>query len=413
MRVATIGAILASHSGSEKQTFRVLFWQILKLTRQPRDRTVSEPYDRRDDGHRLNATIRKMFLRRLTRAVLTLALLAFGGLAAYWFWAADRVEAAIAQWTEAQRARGYEIAYRGPELSGFPVRLAVGFSEPRVAAPQGWRWSGAAITGQAAFWQPRTLRLDLPLEQTLSAEWRGHRRELALSAAAARGLIHLGRDGRLDAATVDMERVVLTEEGGGTAGAETLRYRLSRRPPTLEGPTLEGRDDWTLLLAGETRGIALPEGFRSPFGPRVERLAFDATLIGLIPEVAPGGEPAAALARWRDSGGLVEVQDLALVWGPLDVTASGTATLDPQLRPQGAFTARVRGLPEVLDALVRQGLIEPGVAFALKLTALTLASGPGGNNDSDGRATVELPITLQDGLFYLGPVALFRLAPVL
>ena len=49
------------------------------------------------------------------------------------------------------------------------------------------------------------------------------------------------------------------------------------------------------------------------------------------------------------------------------------------------------------------------MAFALKLTALTLASG----NDSDGRAAVELPITLQDGLFYLGPVALFRLAPVL
>ncbi len=345
-----------------------------------------------------------MFLRRLTRAVLALALLAFGGLAAYWFWAADRVEAAIAQWTEAQRARGYQIAYRGPELSGFPVRLAVGLSEPRVAAPQGWRWSGAAITGQAAFWEPRTLRLDLPLEQTLSAEWRGYRRELALRAAAARGLIHLGRDGWLEAATLELERVVLTEAGGGTLRAETLRYQLTRRPPTLEGT-----DDWTLLLGGEARGIALPEGVTSPFGPRVERLAFDATLIGVIPGVVPGGAPAAALARWRDSGGLVEVRDLALVWGPLDVTASGTATLDPQLRPQGAFTARIRRLPEVLDALAGYGLIEPGVALALKLTAMTLAT----RNGATGRPEVELPITLQDGLFYLGPVALFRLAPVL
>jgi hypothetical protein len=341
-----------------------------------------------------------MFLRRLIRALLGLALLGFGGLAGYWFWAAGQVETAIANWTEEQRARGFEIDYRGPELGGFPIRLAVGFTEPQVAAPQGWRWSGGAIAGQAAFWAPRTLRLDLPLEQTLSAPWRGRQREFALNAAAARGLVHLGRNGWLEAATVEMEGVVLRDAGGGTLGAETLLYRLTRRPPALEGV-----DDWSLLLHGETRGIALPESARNPFGPRIERLAFDATVIGVIPK----GDPGAALAAWRDTGGLVEVQDLALTWGPLDVNASGTAALDQQLRPQGAFTAQIRGLPKTLDALVAGHLIEPGVAFALKLTAMTLATG----KDSDGRAVVELPITLQDGLFYLGPVPLFRLAPVL
>ncbi len=341
-----------------------------------------------------------MTVRRRIRAGLGLGLLAFGALALYWFWAADRVETAIARWTEEQRARGYEITYRGPEFGGFPIRLAVGFTEPRVAAPQGWRWSGGAIAGQAAFWAPRSLRLDLPLEQTLSAEWRGHRRELALQAQAARGLIHLGGEGWLKAATIEMERVALTGKGGATTRAEALRYQVTRRPPTLEGS-----DDWTLLLAGETLGIALPEGVTGPLGERVERVAFEATLIGLIPK----GDPAAALAAWRDSGGLLEVHDLALTWGPLDLEAEGTAALDQLLRPQGAFTARVRGLPKTLDALVERNLIEPGVAFALKLTALTLASG----NDGDGRAVVELPITLQDGLFYLGPVALFPLAPVL
>jgi hypothetical protein len=62
-----------------------------------------------------------------------------------------------------------------------------------------------------------------------------------------------------------------------------------------------------------------------------------------------------------------------------------------------------------LDTLAAQGSIEPGVAFALKLTAMTLAT----RNGVDGRPEIELPITLQDGLFYLGPAALFRLAPVL
>jgi hypothetical protein len=346
-----------------------------------------------------------MLRRRLSLGLLGVAVVALGALALYWFWAADRVEAAIAQWTEEQRARGYEIAYMGPEISGFPVKLAVRFTEPSVGAPQGWRWSGAAIAGEAAFWQPRRLRLDLPLRQRLSADWRGHRREISLEAETARGLIHLGRDGWLKAATIEMERLTLSEPGGGTQGgaalrADRLRYDVTRRPPTLEGT-----DDWTLLLSGEARGIALPEGTPNPFGDKVERVAFDATLHGAIPK----GAPAEALARWRDAGGLIEVEEVRLIWGPLDLRAEGTATLDQRLRPQGAFTARIRGLPGTLDAVAARGLIEPGVALALKLTALTLAK----QRDETGKAVVELPITLQDGLFYLGPVALFRISPVL
>jgi hypothetical protein len=346
-----------------------------------------------------------MLRRRLSLAVLGVAVVALGALALYWFWAADRVESAIAQWTEEQRARGYEIAYMGPEISGFPVKLAVRFTEPSVGAPQGWRWSGAAIAGEAAFWQPLTLRLDLPLRQRLSADWRGHRRELSLEAETARGFIHLGREGWLKAATIEMERLTLSEPDGGTQGgatlrADRLRYDVTRRPPTLEGT-----DDWTLLLSGETRGIALPEGTPNPFGEKVERIAFDATLHGAIPK----GAPADALARWRDAGGLLEVEEVRLIWGPLDLRADGAATLDARFRPEGAFTARIRGLPDALDAFAARGLIEPGVALALKLTALTLAK----QRDETGKAVVELPITLQGGLFYLGPVALFRLSPVL
>ena len=346
-----------------------------------------------------------MLRRRLILAALGVAVVAPGALALYWFWAADRVATAIAEWTEEQRARGYEIAYTGPEITGFPVKLAVRFTEPSVGAPPGWRWSGAAIAGEAAFWQPLTLRLDLPLRQTLSADWRGHRRELSLEAETARGLVHLGPDGRLKAATVEMERLVLREPGGGTQGDPTLRADRLRYEVTLRPPALEGTDGWTLLLSGEMRGISLPEGTPNPFGAKVERIAFDATLLGAIPK----GAPAEALARWRDAGGLLEVHELALTWGPLDLRAEGAATLDARFRPEGAFTARIRGLPGTLDAFAARGLIEPGVAFALKLAALTLAK----QRDDMGRAVVELPITLQDGLFYLGPVALFRLSPVL
>ena len=87
---------------------------------------------------------------------------AAGALALYWFWPADRVAAGSAEWTEGQRARGYGIAYTGPEITGFPVKLAVRFTEPSVGPPPGRRGSGAAIAGEAAFWHPLPLRPHLP-----------------------------------------------------------------------------------------------------------------------------------------------------------------------------------------------------------------------------------------------------------
>ncbi len=342
-----------------------------------------------------------MRARFLVLAGLGLVLLLGAGLALSWLWAAEQLSAAIAQWTEAQRARGYQVAYRGPDIGGFPATLSVRFAEPRLSAPQGWRWSGGAIAGEAAVWQPRTLHLDLPRRQRLSATWRGHRRDFSLAAEAARGRIRLGREGRLRAATVEMDRPALEDGDGATTRADYLRYTLVRRPPRPQE-----RDAWTLFLSGETRGLVLPDGAPNPFEARVEQLSFDATLVGLIPRAAP---PAQALARWRDGGGVLEVNQLRLAWGPLDVRADGTAALDQRFRPQGVFAARIRGLPEALDALSARGLIEPGVALALKLSALSLAA----EQDAAGRPVVELPITLQDGLVYLGPVAVFPLAPVL
>lgn len=342
-----------------------------------------------------------MPLRRVIRATLALAALAGGALALYWLWAAAALEDGIAAWTAEQRARGYELSYVGPEIGGFPARLDVRFQAPRVTAPQGWRWSGGAIRGEAAFWQPLTLNLQLPRHQELEIEIETGWRRLTLDAAAGRGRIHLGRGGRAEAATVEFDQAVLRDATGPELSADYLRYGMVRRPPTAEGLR-----DWTLFLNGEIAALALPApAAAGPLGPEIQRLEFEATLIGRIET----GPPKRALAAWRDGGGLLEVTRVDAVWGPLALSADGTATLDAAFRPEGAFTARIRGLPETLDRMTAQRLIEPGAALALRLGALALSN----DEDGSGRPVVQLPITLQDGLIYLGPVAIGKLAPVL
>jgi len=342
-----------------------------------------------------------MRLRSKILAALALPVLAGGALALYWLWAAETLGDSIAAWAAEQRARGYELSYVGPEIGGFPLRLDVRFQAPRVTAPQGWRWSGGALRGAAAFWQPLTLNLELPQHQELEVEGAGAWRRLTLDAAAGRGRIHLGRAGWAEAATIELDEAVLRDATGSELGADYLRYGMVRRPPTAEGVR-----DWTLFMNGEVSALQLPPAAAGgPLGPQVQRLEFEATLIGRIET----GPPKQALAAWRDGGGRLEVSRVDAIWGPLAFSADGTATLDAKFRPLGAFTARVRGLPETLDRMTAQGLLEPGAALALRLGALALAKG----EDENGRPVVQLPITLQDGQVYLGPVAVAKLAPVL
>src|SRR3546814_2058553 len=78
----------------------------------------------------------------------------------------------------------------------------------------------------------------------------------------------------------------------------------------------------------------------------------------------PPGPPSQAIEAWRQNGGTVEIPWLNLVWGPLDLRAKGTATLDGRMRPLGALTADIRGYRETLTAFASAGLVPPDTALA-------------------------------------------------
>ena len=331
--------------------------------------------------------------RRLFPLAILLALgLGWLGL---WLWSAGQLETAVARFAEQQRARGLEISYQGPEIGGFPFGLTAGFASPLVAGQEGWRWAGPPVSGQAKVWSPFTIetsfagkhRVAYRLEPDLPQA------ELEAEAAEAFGQATLSRDGRVEQAAFDLGQLRVQPPAGGPTSADRLVGRFGpSRDGIAGGPEVD--------LAVEASGLVLPEEAETPLGRRVELAGLQATLVGEIPP----GKPEQALAVWRDAGGKLEVHRLTTLWGSLQLEAAGTAGLDLSFRPIGAFTARIRGLGETLDALARAGVIESGVVLAARFAVAAL----GGN---DG--VVEVPITLRDGRLYLGPVPLIRLSPVL
>ncbi|MGC2413068.1 MAG: DUF2125 domain-containing protein, partial [Stellaceae bacterium] len=96
-----------------------------------------------------------------------------------------------------------------------------------------------------------------------------------------------------------------------------------------------------------------------------------------------------------------ELDHLALRWGTLGVTGSGTLALDHDLQPIGAFSGAVEGYDALMSALVAAGRMRAGDARLARL-ALGMLAKPG----PDGRPEIATSFTIQNGEMYLGPVKL-------
>ncbi|WP_422364911.1 DUF2125 domain-containing protein [Pelagibius sp.] len=337
--------------------------------------------------------------KRLSIALAATLCLLFMGLTGYWFWASEALAEGIERWRGQQIERGYAIAYDGPQMSGFPFALTVTFDQPKVTSPQDLTWEGPTISGKAKLWDPFTIDLQFPGNHRLRLAEGGERKEAEIVAAEAQGRVVLAFDGQVDRAMVDLGALRMEGPGLDPVSAERLTARL--------GPLQEanGDDPETLELVGEALALQLPAGHGGPLGNSLARLSFDSTVIGGIPR----GKPAVALPLWRDAGGLWRFRRLAANWGPLDLQATGRLALDRVLRPAGQFDTRLKGAEAIIDRLIESGDIKPEAAFAARLAVAAL-----GRRDATSDATVlEAPITLRDGLLYLGPVPLFPIAPVL
>ncbi|MGZ9115243.1 MAG: DUF2125 domain-containing protein [Brevundimonas sp.] len=158
----------------------------------------------------------------------------------------------------------------------------------------------------------------------------------------------------------------------------------------------------------DAAGIAFPGQPDLPLGNGVERLAAEATVQGEM-ALQPWPE---ALFRWRDAGGVIDVAALKLAYGPLSLSGSGTVALDEAGQPVAAFAAQISGLFPAIDALRAHGHMGRGEAVAAKLALGLLAGPPDRRSPPDRQGPLDVPLTLQDRVLSVGPVALMPIPEI-
>ncbi len=332
-------------------------------------------------------------MRRPTRLGLAIAVLfvaVFGAYSAYWVIVAGRIEDGIAQWAGSLPAQNLDLSWRTIRVGGFPLAFRVELSDARLrdrATPPSAELRVPLLSGSARPWN--LLLWDLTASDGLSATASLADGAVAtLTARAASGSVAVAEEG---AATLWLGLNDLSADAGVHLAARDTGLwlaRPARRPQTHSEPAIG-----VALDVRELTLPAVPVPFRNP----VDEVAVGVTVMGEIP-AAP---PRRAAAAWRDSGGTLELDHLALRWGTLRVTGSGTLALDADLQPIGGFSGAIQGYEELLTALVAAGRVRAGDARLARL-ALGMLARPG----PDGRPEIATSFTMQDGGMYLGPAKL-------
>jgi len=317
----------------------------------------------------------------------------------YWFLLAHIVRGDIADWTSQQRAQGFTVAFGEPVIGGFPFAVRARMAAPDITAPDGlWHWQGPDTELRVSPWAPFDFSFAAPGHHHVMLAGSAPR-DIALDAETLVVSIDIGRDGRLTNFSLDLAAASLADNLSQTA-------RLAQAAITghLPWPISNDPDLSSLDLNIDATGIDLPPNVRAPLGQRIEKLHLVSQVMGMVPP----GLPREALAAWRDAGGVLQLRESEINWGPLWAAGDGTFALDQTMQPLAAGSLRIAGLAETLDVLTAAGMLQAGPAKLAQFMFGAVARPPSGG----GRPEVKLPLAIQNGALNMGPIKLTQLPPI-
>ena len=315
-------------------------------------------------------------LFRTLRVLLPAAglLAAAGGYTWWWHAVADSVRSRIPLIIAAGAEADIALDPGSTEVGGFPYRVELTL-RGASAAGHGWHWAPERVR---IFVQPWNLRHLVVLAGS-AHRWGRAPGGTALTADVLRASLVHDRDGVLQRLSIEATGLSATRWS-----LHRLELHARRTPDGFE--TASRLEDARFADRG------------SPAPPDIQY----ALLEGVV-EPAPGLPALADPARWAHAGGVLEVSRLTFAWGPLQGDARGTATLDGDGRPLGAFTLRTENFPGAIRFLEDQGWTSPAAARA----AETAVVGAGHET-----AEATFPVTVQDGEVTVAGVPLLRVPPL-
>lgn len=282
--------------------------------------------------------------------------------AGLWFVTSLWLQRRFDAWLVAERAHGYEITFDDRQARGSPLAVTLKLRNFR------WKKKGEA-----------SLHTGLAVVTLHPWNWK------AYDIALARG--------------VDMIFPL-------TRPNELLSLKTDHAAVRLSSPLLppgtHGKTGFELTAAANNLTVRTDKPL--PFGDTVQKAALAFRIMGTVPDWSSKD----SVTTWNETGGVVECDTIALDWGPLHMAMKGTLGLNTKMQPEGAFAGTIGNRATVVQALTDKKWISKSEAGLLNATLNQLpATGKSGNPGDE-----TIPLTLQGGGLFFGPVLILTLPPL-
>jgi len=316
---------------------------------------------------------------------------------AYWFYISQSVNLEIVKFKEQGSKNGTQLTSGDFSIAGFPYRLTVTGRDIELRGQRGrldWKWSTPMVTATAHPWQLShwVALLGSSSEVEFSS---GNQSVLRIRSAGGRMSLKITANGQPARVSFDLKKI--------NARADQFLQFLEIAKVEVH---LRQLDDYGSMEAA----ILIEDILLGDDGNPDYRDMVDGVVAELrIQEALPMGWGKPSLAVWRDSGGIVDLQNFRLLWGPIDLHLDGTFSLDEAFRPIGAANAKISGYRALLELLFSTGMISEGVKIASGL-GLDLLATPSQDNSE---YVLKAPLTVQDGYLSIGQIPIITVAPVI
>lgn len=318
------------------------------------------------------------------------AVLAIGWVT-YWHIVAGTAEQRIAAWVASQNEQGARVSIGRIVRHGFPVMLRLELRDVSYAPARGG-------------WRMDTARADLHLNPF-------NTEHIILQAAAPIAVTR--SNGDVTNVSADALIASLRTRRGALAQAGIEADNLTLDDPAEEGVMAaekvvlnlrpDPRADGEYQLAFEARNVTLPRpvrGFES-FG--LEMPTLRAAIVVEDGAALLDASPEDPLGPWREAGGQLRFEALALSWGPVVAQGDGAAGLDEQRRLRGALELPIERPGPIFSAIANGPNVDADARRALAILAA------GFNVSGEG---ITLNVDATDGVLRLEGMPVRPLPPV-
>jgi hypothetical protein len=338
------------------------------------------------------------------KLIVVSVLLLIAAYSVFWFQIADKVEQDTLAWIEKSKnsAEGVKVFVGDLTVSGFPYKIAVEASSINATLPAGLYNSQSIslmIPEIAVVYQPWQATHAIVVTDYFDAVIGSlDAPEVSLNFDQVKSSVILDPDTfKLDNLSIVAEKISW-QKASETSSMESAELHLRK---SLSGMENASTFDLPINQAVffKAYNADINEFKATILGQNADEIKLEAFLhANQLPDFTKS-----SLSAWRDDGGTLSIKTFEYGTPNNHVGLSGDVTLDENLKPLGAFDAKLSGLENIMGALSQNENVSGTAKLSLQSQL---------QNNTEMK-DIPISISMQNGMMYVGPIPLMELEPII